>query len=82
MTTGTMAPPGEVAVDVSPKEEGLLTTKDVCGRLNVSRGALYAKIRRGEIRALKFGSLIRFHPRDVDAYVKRSWTAPGPHHKV
>lgn len=45
----------------------LLTALDVAAALSCSRSAVYALARRGVLRCVKIGGLIRFRQDDVDA---------------
>jgi excisionase family DNA binding protein len=49
--------------------EPLLTAEDVARLLSVSESLVYQLRRSGKIRAIRVGTLLRFRPADVRAYV-------------
>jgi excisionase family DNA binding protein len=55
-------------VNAQPLEQ-LLTAEDVSKLLNVSESLVYQLRRNGKIRAIRIGTLLRFRPEDVRAYV-------------
>ncbi len=50
-----------------PLLAALLTPGEVCALLRVQRSTLYAWVRRGKIRYVKVGSLLRFPRSDIAA---------------
>ena len=58
--------------------EQLLSVRQVCQRLNVSRTALHYMIRRGEFpEALRLGRSLRWRESDVDQWIA-ALAKPGP----
>lgn len=47
----------------------LLTLAETCERLSLSRGTVYALIRRGELPSLKIGRAHRVREADLDALI-------------
>ena len=52
----------------------LLTVREVAEQLKVNRNFVYSEIKRGELKALKIGS-IKIKKTDLEAYIeaKRGW---------
>ncbi|MFC1706975.1 excisionase family DNA-binding protein [Planctomycetota bacterium] len=51
----------------------LWKANQAAARLNIGLGAFLARVRRGEIRAVRMGTrLIRFDPDDIEEYVSMS----------
>lgn len=48
-----------------------LTVAQVAKYLNVRESWVYKHHRNGDLKARKFGRLLRFHPDDIEAYVSR-----------
>jgi excisionase family DNA binding protein len=48
----------------------LLTASQIADRLQVSRSLVYRKAAKGEIPSIHIGSLLRFDPQDVSAWLK------------
>ena len=48
----------------------LLTTKEACEYLNISRATLYKLIREGKLKPLKIGRSTRFDRRDLDRFIE------------
>jgi excisionase family DNA binding protein len=55
----------------NPPADRLLTKQDVAARLNVSTRTVQRLHLSGELKALRVGGSVRFHPDDVDAYVQQ-----------
>jgi excisionase family DNA binding protein len=51
------------------KLEPLLTAPQVAELLSVSESLVYALRRTGKLRAVRVGTLLRFRPADVRAYI-------------
>ncbi len=51
-------------------EKMLLTTKEACEYLNISRATLYKLIREGKLKPLKIGRSTRFDRRDLDRFIE------------
>jgi excisionase family DNA binding protein len=51
--------------------EKLLTVREVAARLGVCRATVYAMVERGELPAVRIGSVVRVHPADLVAYLAR-----------
>jgi excisionase family DNA binding protein len=49
----------------------LLTAKEACAFLRISRVTLYKKIQTGQLRAYLFGRAYKFRQSDLDAYLDR-----------
>lgn len=60
----------ELAAGADP--EALLTKEDVAGRLNVSPRTVDTLTAAGEIRKIKVRGCVRFHPKAVEAYIRRN----------
>ncbi len=52
------------------EDEKLLTLKETCKLLRVSRSTLFRLVKRGEITARKVGSSLRFYESDIKSAVK------------
>lgn len=50
----------------------LLTIKDVCKQLKISRWTLSKLIENGEIKTLKISGSYRFKQKDVDEFLEKS----------
>ena len=50
------------------KDEPFLRSKEVAHILNISPDAIYEPVRKGELRALKWGRIWLFRHEDVMAY--------------
>lgn len=48
-----------------------LRVETVAERLDVSANAIYAEIRRGHLKALKIGRLLRVSEEQLEAYINR-----------
>ena len=58
--------------------EQLLTVREVCERLNVSRANVYRLLKSGELRAVKVGRCTRFRAETLDEWVRaRECVEPG-----
>ena len=51
-------------------EEKLLSVPDVARLLNVSKSSLYAMTRCGRIPAIRVGSMFRYVPAEVEAWLE------------
>jgi len=49
----------------------LLTVRDVCARLQLSRPTVYELINAGEVRAIRFGRVWRVPVRSVEEFIAR-----------
>lgn len=63
--------------------EDLITTREACDRLRISRGTLHRLIRDGELVPIRFGRRRNYYqPADLDAFVaalsKRTTPAAQP----
>lgn len=53
--------------------EPLLTTRDLCAYLGISRSQLYVLIQRGEApTSYRVGNLVRYDPLEVRAWLRRN----------
>ena len=43
-----------------------LTTEEVCKKTKTSRRTIYRRLKSGELRGKKFGSVWRFRPEEVE----------------
>ncbi len=48
----------------------LMTAEQVAGHLAVSVRHVYELARQGELKSVRIGRLVRFHPDDVQAWVQ------------
>jgi excisionase family DNA binding protein len=53
-----------------PPDEPLLTPTEVAAYLKCSKDLVYKLRRKNQLRAVRVGSLFRFHPEDVRAYAR------------
>lgn len=56
----------------------MLTTKDVCDQLSISRSSVGRLVTDGELPCYKLGKSLRYYQSDVDAYVERCRIAAAP----
>lgn len=56
--------------------ERLMTIEEVAEFFNVTKGAIYKRIQRGQIPYIKMGALLRFDPRQIEAYIKAQTIEP------
>ena len=56
----------------------MLTTKDVCDQLSISRTSVGRLVTDGELPCYKLGKSLRYYQSDVDAYVERCRIAAAP----
>lgn len=54
-----------------------LSTEQAARRIGVTPRTLYRFVDEGELRAYRFGRVIRIRTSDVDAFVERSRIEPG-----
>ncbi|MGH9047272.1 MAG: helix-turn-helix domain-containing protein [Acidimicrobiales bacterium] len=54
-----------------------LSTKEASARLGVTLRSLYRFIDEGELRAYRFGRVIRLMESDLDAFIESRRIAPG-----
>lgn len=59
--------------------EKLLEPRELAARLNVSREAVYDKVKRGELPFVRIGRLIRFDPVKIEEWLERQTYIPGEH---
>jgi excisionase family DNA binding protein len=52
----------------------LLTTKDVCEKLKVSRMTLHRLVRRGSLPVVRLGRLLRFRADSIEQYLRKMET--------
>lgn len=52
--------------------QGAMTVEDLAAILNCSKKALYKRIRKGRLPAIRIGSLIRLCPEAVAAWLRSS----------
>jgi len=57
-------------------DDPLLTVRDVCGQLKLSRTALRNLRIKGALQSLKLGRAVRFRRSDIDALVARAADQP------
>lgn len=50
----------------------LLTARQAAKALSISERTLYTLTKTGEIPAIKVGRLVRYDPRDLDAWIHRA----------
>jgi len=50
--------------------ERMLTVKQVMEILNVSRITIHRAVKRGELKAYKFGAALRFKESDIKAFIE------------
>ncbi len=48
----------------------LLTVPDVCALVQAKQWFVHAEVKRGRLRALKVGGLVRFDPSDVARWIE------------
>lgn len=56
----------------------MLTTRDVCEQLSISRSSVGRLVTDGELPCYKLGKSLRYYQSDVDAYVERCRIAAAP----
>ena len=61
----------------TPPDVALLTVEDVAQRLKVSPSTVRRLIRRGGLKTVRLGRLIRIRPADLNAYIERHIEAGG-----
>ena len=52
--------------------EELVSVKELCKQLKVSRVWLYRAAKKGLIPCYRMGDLVRFRQRDIDAFLEKS----------
>ncbi len=50
-------------------EKRLLTVKEVCEYLNVSKPTVYRLIKEGKLKPIKIGKATRFEKEDIDKFI-------------
>lgn len=55
-----------------------LTVEDVAAQLNCSAETVRRAVRRGHLRALRYGGLWRIDPAERDAFIAKHMSAPKP----
>ncbi|WP_395697212.1 helix-turn-helix domain-containing protein [Methylocella sp.] len=50
----------------------LLSVKELCELLNISRSKAYVEMAAGRLRCIKLGGSTRFRLADVEAYIERA----------
>jgi excisionase family DNA binding protein len=53
-------------------EKALLTVKEACEYLNISRAMLYKLIKEGKIKPIKLGKSTRFDKKDLDDFIEKA----------
>jgi excisionase family DNA binding protein len=48
----------------------LLSPRRVSEILGISKSHVYKMAKKGELPSIQFGRVVRFHPEDVDAFIK------------
>lgn len=56
----------------------LLTVKDACRHLAISRATLYRLMSEGRIRPIHIGAAVRFKADDLAAFIEASRATPDP----
>lgn len=56
--------------------ERLMTIEEVAEYFQVSKGAIYKRIQRGQIPYMKMGSLLRFNPSKIEEYIRENTIEP------
>ena len=56
----------------------LLTVKDACRHLAISRATLYRLMSEGRIRPVKIGASVRFKADDLTRFIEASQATPDP----
>ena len=56
----------------------MLTTKDVCEQLSISRSSVGRLVTDGELPCYKLGKSLRYYQSDVDAYLERCRVKVSP----
>jgi len=59
-------------------EEKLLNVPEVARLLNVSKSSLYAMTRSGRIPAIRVGSMFRFVPAEIEAWLETNRLSARP----
>jgi excisionase family DNA binding protein len=52
--------------------QSLLTAKEVCAWLRVSRMTLHRMVKRGAIPVVRVGRLLRFRPEAIERYLRKA----------
>jgi len=53
-------------------EKRLLTVKEACEYLGISKTTLYKLIKEGKLKPVKLGKITRFEKEDIDRLIKES----------
>lgn len=56
----------------------MLTTKDVCDQLSISRSSVGRLVTDGELPCYKLGKSLRYYQSDIDAYLERCRVKVSP----
>jgi excisionase family DNA binding protein len=56
----------------------LLTVQQVAAALQVSRSTVYAMIRTGKLRCVRFGVRTRIDPHELELFIRRHTDRPKP----
>ncbi len=64
---GCSTHPGRTQLPSTPR---LRTPKEIAERLGVGRETIYRLVERGQLQAVRVGSLLRFRDEDVEAYLR------------
>ena len=52
-------------------EKRLLTVKEACEYLNISKATLYKLIKKGDLKPIKLSNATRFDVNDIEEFIKR-----------
>lgn len=73
-TTPKMRKSGSCSISRRTRLEEFFSPKEVAQRLSLDRRSVYRAIDRGELRAHKFGGVLRISSGDLGEWVKRCST--------
>lgn len=65
-------------MELSTEKKRYLTVDDIAAHFEVSRSTVYRWIQKGQLRAYKFGGLVRVSLEAVDEYLEQSAKAFHP----